>query len=80
MMVEQSPGDPAQLTTSQQRSSLPASVFDPFNVAQAAAMGRQFRSLVFPSLVLRSRRFRHPLTDIGIEKFLADARDDPPPT
>ena len=50
---------------------LVASIRSPLHVTEAALAGAQVATLPFG--VLR-QMFKHPLTDIGIEKFLADYR------
>jgi transaldolase len=52
-----------------------ASVRSPLHVAQAATMGAHIATVPFAVL---EQLVRHPLTDVGIEKFLADARTIPP--
>jgi transaldolase len=52
-----------------------ASVRSPLHVAQAATVGAHIATVPFAVL---EQMVRHPLTDIGIEKFLADARSIPP--
>jgi hypothetical protein len=47
------------------------------NVVQAAMVGAHIARVPFAVLV---QLYRHPLTDVGIEKFLADARKIPPAT
>ena len=54
-----------------------ASVRSPLHVAQAATIGAHIATVPFAVL---EQLVRHPLTDVGIEKFLADARTIPPPT
>ena len=46
-----------------------ASIRHPFHVLEAAKLGADFATI--PFAVLR-QLFKHPLTDTGIEKFLAD--------
>jgi transaldolase len=53
-----------------------ASVRNPIHVVQAAMMGAHVATVPFAVL---EQLYRHPLTDVGIEKFLADARKIPPP-
>lgn len=52
-----------------------ASVRSPLHVAQAAIVGAHIATVPFAVL---EQLVRHPLTDTGIEKFLADARTIPP--
>ena len=52
-----------------------ASVRSPLHVVQAAALGAHIATVPFAIL---EQLVRHPLTDTGIEKFLADARTIPP--
>lgn len=52
-----------------------ASVRSPLHVAQAATLGAHIATVPFAVL---EQLVRHPLTDVGIEKFLADARTIPP--
>jgi len=52
-----------------------ASVRSPLHVAQAATIGAHIATVPFSVL---EQLVRHPLTDAGIEKFLADARTIPP--
>lgn len=52
-----------------------ASVRHPVHVVQAAMMGAHIATVPFAVL---EQMYRHPLTDVGIEKFLADARKIPP--
>ena len=52
-----------------------ASVRSPLHVAQAATLGAHIATVPFAIL---EQIVRHPLTDVGIEKFLADARTIPP--
>jgi transaldolase len=52
-----------------------ASVRSPLHVAQAATIGAHIATVPFAVL---EQLVRHPLTDAGIEKFLADARTIPP--
>jgi transaldolase len=52
-----------------------ASVRSPLHVAQAAMLGAHIATVPFAVL---EQLVRHPLTDSGIEKFLADARTIPP--
>jgi len=52
-----------------------ASVRSPLHVAQAATLGAHIATVPFAVL---EQIVRHPLTDTGIEKFLADARTIPP--
>jgi transaldolase len=52
-----------------------ASVRSPLHVAQAATIGAHITTVPFAVL---EQLVRHPLTDVGIEKFLADARTIPP--
>ena len=52
-----------------------ASVRSPLHVAQAATMGAHIATVPFAVL---EQLVRHPLTDVGIEKVLADARTIPP--
>ena len=54
-----------------------ASVRSTLHVAQAAALGAHIATVPFAVL---EQALRHPLTDVGIEKFLADARTIPPAT
>jgi transaldolase len=54
-----------------------ASVRSTLHVAQAATLGAHIATMPFAVL---EQLVRHPLTDAGIEKFLADARTIPPPT
>lgn len=54
-----------------------ASVRSPLHVAQAATIGAHVATVPFPVL---EQLVRHPLTDVGMEKFLADARRIPPAT
>jgi transaldolase len=54
-----------------------ASVRSPLHVVQAAALGAHIATVPFAVL---EQVVRHPLTDAGIEKFLADARSIPPAT
>ncbi|HWR97587.1 MAG TPA: fructose-6-phosphate aldolase [Candidatus Methanoperedens sp.] len=51
-----------------------ASVRSPLHVAQAAILGAHIATIPFAVL---EQLVRHPLTDVGIEKFLADARTIP---
>lgn len=51
-----------------------ASVRHPLHVAQAALMGADIATV--PTKVLKAM-FKHPLTDMGIEKFLAAWKDVP---
>ncbi len=53
-----------------------ASVRSPLHVAQAATLGAHIATVPFAVL---EQLVRHPLTDVGIEKFLADARKIPAP-
>lgn len=46
-----------------------ASVRDPIHVAEAARMGAHVATIPFDVL---KKMFKHPLTDIGIERFLKD--------
>jgi transaldolase len=46
-----------------------ASVRDPIHVADAARMGAHIATIPFDVL---KKMFKHPLTDIGIERFLKD--------
>ncbi len=46
-----------------------ASVRNPVHVLQAALIGADIATIPFPVL---KQLFQHPLTDLGIEKFLAD--------
>ena len=52
-----------------------ASVRSPLHVAQAATIGAHIATVPYAVL---EQLVRHPLTDAGIEKFLADARTIPP--
>ena len=52
-----------------------ASVRSPLHVVQAAAVGAHVATVPFAVL---EQLVRHPLTDAGMEKFLADARSIPP--
>jgi transaldolase len=52
-----------------------ASIRSPLHVVQAAALGAHVATVPFAVL---EQVVRHPLTDAGIEKFLADARTIPP--
>jgi transaldolase len=52
-----------------------ASVRSPLHVTQAAMLGAHIATVPFAIL---EQLVRHPLTDTGIEKFLADARTIPP--
>lgn len=52
-----------------------ASVRNPVHVLQAAMLGAHVATVPFAVL---EQLYRHPLTDVGIEKFLADARKIPP--
>ena len=52
-----------------------ASVRSPLHVAQAAIVGAHIATVPYAIL---EQLVRHPLTDAGIEKFLADARTIPP--
>jgi transaldolase len=52
-----------------------ASVRSTLHVVQAAALGAHIATVPFSVL---EQMVRHPLTDVGIEKFLADARSIPP--
>jgi transaldolase len=52
-----------------------ASVRSTLHVAQAAALGAHIATVPFAVL---EQAIRHPLTDVGMEKFLADARTIPP--
>lgn len=52
-----------------------ASVRNPVHVVQAALLGAHIATVPFAVL---EQLYRHPLTDVGIEKFLADARKIPP--
>ena len=52
-----------------------ASVRSTLHVVQAAALGAHIATVPFAVL---EQMVRHPLTDVGIEKFLADARSIPP--
>jgi len=52
-----------------------ASVRSPLHVAQAAVLGAHIATVPFAIL---EQLVRHPLTDTGIEKFIADARTIPP--
>jgi transaldolase len=52
-----------------------ASVRSPLHVAQAATIGAHIATVPYAIL---EQLVRHPLTDAGIEKFLADARTIPP--
>jgi transaldolase len=54
-----------------------ASVRSPLHVAQAATMGAHIANVPFAVL---EQLVRHPLTDAGIQTFLADARKIPPAT
>ena len=54
-----------------------ASVRSPLHVAQAATLGAHIATVPFPIL---EQLVRHPLTDAGIQTFLADARKIPPAT
>lgn len=54
-----------------------ASVRSPLHVVQAAAIGAHIATVPFAVL---EQLVRHPLTDLGIEKFLADARTIPSAT
>jgi transaldolase len=51
---------------------LAASIRSPFHVLRAAELGAHCATM--PITVIRQLP-RHPLTDIGLAKFLADARD-----
>ena len=51
-----------------------ASVRSPLQVTQAATIGAHIATVPFAVL---EQLVRHPLTDVGIEKFLADARKIP---
>jgi transaldolase len=51
-----------------------ASVRSPLHVAHAAMLGAHIATVPFAVL---EQLVRHPLTDVGIEKFLADARTIP---
>ena len=53
---------------------LVASVRHPIHVLAAARMGADVVTL--PAKVLE-QMVRHPLTDVGLEKFLADAKKTP---
>jgi transaldolase len=46
-----------------------ASVRDPIHVTDAARMGAHIATIPFDVL---KKMFKHPLTDIGIERFLKD--------
>lgn len=46
-----------------------ASIRHPFHVTQAALMGADIATIPFPVL---KQMVKHPLTDLGIDKFLAD--------
>jgi len=46
-----------------------ASVRDPIHVTDAARMGAHVATIPFDVL---KKMFKHPLTDIGIERFLKD--------
>lgn len=46
-----------------------ASIRHPLHVVEAALMGADIATLPFPAL---EKMVKHPLTDIGIERFLAD--------
>jgi transaldolase len=52
-----------------------ASVRHPVHVVQAAMLGAHIATIPFAVL---EQLYRHPLTDVGIEKFLADAKKIPP--
>jgi transaldolase len=52
-----------------------ASVRSPLHVVQAATIGAHIATVPFAVI---EQLARHPLTDAGIEKFLADARTIPP--
>jgi transaldolase len=54
-----------------------ASVRSPLHVAHAATIGAHIATVPFPIL---EQLVRHPLTDAGIQTFLADARKIPPAT
>lgn len=54
-----------------------ASVRSTLHVVQAAAIGAHVATIPFAVL---EQLVRHPLTDVGMEKFLADARSIPPAT
>jgi transaldolase len=54
-----------------------ASVRSTMHVAQAAVLGAHIATVPFAVL---EQMVRHPLTDVGIEKFLADARSIPAAT
>ena len=53
---------------------LVASVRHPVHVAQAARLGAHVGTLPYPVI---QQLLKHPLTDIGLERFLADARQIP---
>jgi transaldolase len=52
-----------------------ASVRSTLHLAQAATLGAHVATVPFAVL---EQAIRHPLTDVGIERFLADARSIPP--
>jgi len=52
-----------------------ASVRSPIHVLQSALMGAHIATVPFAVL---EKLYRHPLTDVGIEKFLADHKKIPP--
>jgi transaldolase len=51
-----------------------ASVRNPVHVVQAAMLGAHVATIPFAVL---EQLYRHPLTDVGLEKFLADAKTIP---
>jgi transaldolase len=55
---------------------LVASVRNPMHVVQAARMGADVATIPFPVL---AQLAHHPLTDIGLKKFLADWEKVPKP-
>ena len=54
---------------------LVASVRHPMHVVEAALIGADVVTMPFKVI---SQMLKHPLTDIGLEKFLADWRKVPP--